>query len=117
MFDCSGAGPNLTMVEGYALDMFLAMFGRDPGFRLDVAREIREAVEGKATQRVEVAESQQQTQEDMQRELWAWAYESEYKRCKLFGMPIPEDTARMARQVEMELARREPSSEANPDTA
>jgi len=105
------------MGDGLALDMLLAVFGRDPGLQLDVAREIREAVEGKATHRLEMVEPPVKgTREDVKKKLWAWVAEAEVERAKLFGMPIPEDTARMAREMGVELEGLPPHSETEPPT-
>ena len=82
----------------------LAMFGKLKGFRLDVAREVREAVEGRSAQRMFMLDSRQpETQDDIKKRLWAWFAEAEVERYKLFGMPLPEDTSAMAKQMGIDL--------------
>lgn len=82
----------------------LAMFGKLKRFRLDIAREVREAVEGKSAARAFILDPPQpETKDDMKKKLWAWFAETEFERCKLFGMPVPEDTVEMAKKMGVPL--------------
>jgi len=93
-----------TWRDLYCLAHFTAMMGMQPRFRLDVAREIREAAEGKSANRIVLLDPpKRDSQDDIKKKLWAWFAEAEVERCKLFGMQIPEDTNTMAKQMGIDL--------------
>ena len=99
----SSLADEFTWCDGYALAMVLDTFGKMPGFKLEAAREIRMAAEGRETQRIEIAEAVEETKDDIKKGLWAWFAETEYERCRLFGMPVPEDTVEMAKKMGVPL--------------
>ncbi len=102
---------NLTFGDGYALAMFLETLGTPTGFRVDIAREIREAVEGKATQRIEMAPEEPMSQGEIKRGLWQYLIELAIDRSTNFNMALPAITA-LADEAGVDLGiKREEKSE------
>jgi hypothetical protein len=81
---------HFTFGDALALSHVLAALGVETGAKLDFSREIREAVEGKTAQRVEISEPEQpKSEEDIKNTIRHALVGRIIERAKLYGMQMP----------------------------
>ncbi len=90
-------GPGLpahaTYGDAMVLLMVLVTLGLDHRGSIEAFREIADRVEGRPTQRVEMAPEQPLSEEDIQYGLWGYLIRLAVERGKGFNMPLPTLTA------------------------
>lgn len=79
-----------TFGDALVLTAALEAIGTKTGAALDYAREIREAVEGRATQRLEILNQEEvQDVDELRRMMREKLINTMVERSKLYGMPLP----------------------------
>lgn len=79
-----------TFVDGICLGEALESIGIHVGFKLDIARDIREAIEGRAAQRVELVEESKPVQEgDLSDQIIVGMFDVARRRRELFNLKLP----------------------------
>ena len=93
---------DLTFADGYGIAQWLAMFGINVGFRLDIGIDTRHATDDTETQKVEVIQPVERDGDALRRHIREKLIETAYKRSKLYNMEIPALT-RMAAEAGVDL--------------
>ncbi len=111
-----GLSARATYGDAMALLMVQVALGLDHRGSIEAFREIADRVEGRPTQRVEVAPEQPLSEEEIQYRLWGYLIRLAVERGKGFNMPLPALTV-LADQAGIDLGiprEEKPSSDGKP---